>query len=276
MVNPIKRSTPVDQEAWPEYLRMQYPGATIVYNSGTFGDLEVCLPPTPNTEDSILMAHYLWDSSLLLSQLIAGSAQHNCDPRWSVQGLDVLELGSGTGLVGMICALAGAKKTVLTDYPSPEVLENLRRNVETNVISRQQASSSEESTKVSVQAHKWGNLHEDFAKSNTHNFTRILATGCLWLPEQHQNIATSMAHFLAKDERAEVWAVSGFFLGREKLARFFEIAKGQGLDVKELFEQNAVGNRRQWLVDRGLEDETKTLEQGWLLVIVLCQRKGES
>lgn len=48
----------------------------------------------------------------------------------------MLELGSGTGLVGMICALAGAARTVLTDYPSVEILGNIRENVEVNVFSR--------------------------------------------------------------------------------------------------------------------------------------------
>lgn len=255
---------------------MQYPGATIIYDSGPFGDVEIRLPPHPSEEGAALLAHYLWDSSLLLSQLITDSAQHKHDPRWSVQGLEVLELGSGTGLVGIMCALADAKRAVLTDYPSSEVFENIRRNIETNMVSRQQASSLKGLTKVSVQAHKWGDLHEDFAKSNAHKFTRVLATGCLWLPEQHKNIAASMAHFLAKSEKAEIWAVSGFFLGREKLARFFDIALGKGLDVKEVFEQNAVGARRGWMVNRGVEHEKDTLEQGWLLVIVLGQRQSEA
>ena len=55
----------------------------------------------------------------------------------------MLELGSGTGLVGMICALAGAQRTVLTDHPSVAIVEGLRWNVERNVISRWQVSSFE-------------------------------------------------------------------------------------------------------------------------------------
>lgn len=278
MAKPIeKRKTPADQEKWPDYLRMQYPGATIIYNSGDFAELEITLPPSPHhRKDSDLLAHYLWDSSLLLSQLIAGSNPRNIDPRWSVQDERVLELGSGTGLVGMVCALAGAERTVLTDYPSPEILENIRKNVEINLASRQRSSLLRLADSVSVEAHKWGELEETFAKSNAHEFTRVLATGCLWLPEQHENIARSMAHFLAKSEKAEVWAVSGFFLGRERLAGFFDIAWKKGLDVRDVFEQNAVGDRRAWTVDRGAEDGKETVEQGWLLVVVLCQSQGES
>lgn len=277
MAKPIEKSTPADQEDWPEYLRMQYPGATIIYDSGDFGDVQIKLPPHPNhREDSDLMAHYLWDSSLLLSQLIAGSKQQNNDPGWSVEGQHVLELGSGTGLVGIICALAGAESTVLTDYPSPEILENIRKNVETNVAFRQRTSLRRPADSVSVEAHKWGELEETFAKSNAHKFTRVLATGCLWLPEQHQNIARSMKYFLTGNEKAEVWAVSGFFLGRERLAEFFDISSREGLNVRDVFEQNAVGDRREWMADRGWEDGKDIMEQGWLLVVVLCQRGDQS
>lgn len=117
---------------------------------------------------------------------------------------------------------------------------------------------------VTTEAHKWREVEEDFAKSNAHKFTCVLATGCLWLPEQHENIARSMAHFLEKSEKAEVWVVSGFFLRRKKLAGFFDIARREGLDVREVFEQNAVGDRREWMVDRGVDDGKDTVEHGWL------------
>lgn len=128
---------------------------------------------------------------------------------------------------------------------------------------------------VSIEAHKWGDVDEGFAKLNAHKFTRVIASGCLWLSEQHGNIARSMAHFLAESEDAEVWVVSGFFLGREKLAGFFTIARREGLVVREVFEQSGVGARREWTVDRTVEDEKEIFEQGWLLVGVLCQGKGE-
>ena len=131
MAKPIEKSTPTNQETWPEYLRMQYPGATLIDDSGCFGELKVHLPSTPTSSaDLNLSAHYLWDSSLLLSQLNTGSAQQSHDLCWSVRSLHVLELGSGTGLVGIICALAGAEETVLTDYPSVEILEYIRTNVD--------------------------------------------------------------------------------------------------------------------------------------------------
>lgn len=188
----------------------------------------------------------------------------------------MLELGAGTGLVGITCAVAGAERTVLTDYPSLHILDNIRQNVETNVFSREQASSrlGRKNGVVSVEAHKWGDLDGVFAKGNAHGFTRVVATGCLWRDEQHGNIARSMRHFLKDSADAEVWVVSGFFLGREKLAGFFEVAGREGLVVREVFEQNGMGERREWSVERRGEEDKEIVEQGWLLVGVLCHGNG--
>ena len=61
----------------------------------------------------------------------------------------------------------------------------------------------------------------------------------------------------------------------EKLAGFLNIARREGLVVREVFEQNGVVDRREWIVDRTVGSEKEIFEQGWLLVSVLCQGKGE-
>ncbi|RCN29873.1 hypothetical protein ANCCAN_24363, partial [Ancylostoma caninum] len=43
-----------------------------------------------------------------------------------------LELGSGTGVVGLALGKLGAKRVILTDYPKEEILTLLRENVEKN------------------------------------------------------------------------------------------------------------------------------------------------
>nr|KAJ3418530.1 hypothetical protein HK105_008199 [Polyrhizophydium stewartii] len=52
-----------------------------------------------------------------------------------VTGQNVLELGSGTGLAGLVSARAGSRLTVLTDY-HPTVLNNAQLNVECNNVER--------------------------------------------------------------------------------------------------------------------------------------------
>lgn len=85
----------------------------------------------------------LWDSALVLA--------HNLEALVpSLEGKTILELGSGTGAVGLYCSRClGAKHVVLTDLP--ENLELLERNRIANGISE---------TLVSIAPLDW--MSEDF------------------------------------------------------------------------------------------------------------------
>lgn len=41
----------------------------------------------------------------------------------------MLELGAGGGLPSLVCAMTGASKVVVTDYPDADLIENLRYNI---------------------------------------------------------------------------------------------------------------------------------------------------
>ena len=45
----------------------------------------------------------------------------------------VLELGAGAALPSLVAAKSGARKVVVTDYPSPGIIEAIRKNVEHNL-----------------------------------------------------------------------------------------------------------------------------------------------
>lgn len=64
-------------------------------------------------------------------------------------GKSVLELGAGAGLPGIISTLQDADIVVLSDYESPKVIENLRRNVQDNIPSKLLP-------RVEVEGHIWG------------------------------------------------------------------------------------------------------------------------
>lgn len=46
-----------------------------------------------------------------------------------VGGKNILELGAGAGLPSLVCALKGASTVVVTDYPDPDLVENLEYNI---------------------------------------------------------------------------------------------------------------------------------------------------
>ncbi|CAE6972236.1 Vcpkmt, partial [Symbiodinium sp. CCMP2456] len=85
----------------------------------------------------------VWDGGLVLLEYLAHPAQ-----RTRLEGRRVLELGSGTGLVGLGCALLGAQEVLLTDLPDVTAL--LDFNV---ALNRARRSGLE---RVQVQAHEWG------------------------------------------------------------------------------------------------------------------------
>lgn len=81
----------------------------------------------------------LWPTSLVL-------ANYLCDNPALVRGKRVVELGSGSGAVGLVCAALGATLVVLTDMPEalPLISENAERNASVHTCA------------VSVSACAWG------------------------------------------------------------------------------------------------------------------------
>ncbi|KAK8257276.1 hypothetical protein IWZ00DRAFT_540107 [Phyllosticta capitalensis] len=185
--------------------------------------------------------------------------------KWRVKGHAVLELGAGVGLAGIMSVLAGAEEVVISDYPAPEILQNLRSNVERNVPSQLRP-------KVRVEGHTWGDMTSPFPAANAGKFSRILAADCLWMPHEHANLARSMRHFLSPDEDARVLVIAGFHTGRARMAAFFDVVGDEGLEVEEMFEMDAEGKRREWRSERdgGAEDHGE--RKKWL-VLARLKRK---
>lgn len=154
---------------------------------------------------------------------------------------------------------------VISDYPSPIVLDNIRRNASRNVSAHLQEQ-------YRIEGHEWGVLNNKFASSHQGYFSRILAADCFWMPDQHENLVKSMLHFLSSDETARIFAIAGFHTGRAKLAAFFIEAQLQGLDVEEIYEEDAEGVRRTWQEERDGGTEDHTERNKWLVISRLRRR----
>lgn len=72
-----------------------------------------------------LWGHYLWNAAPTLSNYL--EAHSAC-----VTGKDVLELGAASGLPSIVCDKLGARRVVSTDYPDPDLMQNLARNLAQN------------------------------------------------------------------------------------------------------------------------------------------------
>ena len=156
-------------------------------------------------------------------------------------------------------------QVVISDYPAPVVLENIRRNAAKN-------TPAELKDHYRVEGHEWGQLTTPFAASKAHHFTRILAADCYWMPDQHENLVSSMLHFLSLSPEARIYCVAGFHTGRAKLAAFFDEATSRGLEAEEMYEEDDTGVRREWMKERDGGAENHTERKKWLVVCRLRRK----
>jgi len=155
---------------------------------------------------------------------------------------------------------------MITDYPAPVVLDNIRRNAN-GAIPQSYAS------RYRIEGHEWGDLTSPFALSYEHSFTRIIAADCYWMLGQHENIVQSMLHFLAPG--GWIFVTSGFHTGRAKLANFFEVAIDAGLEVEEIYDEDVSGIRRSWETERDGGREDVIERKRWLVIARLRQQAAQ-
>lgn len=72
-----------------------------------------------------MQGHLLWNAGRTISDYLEGNASA------LLSGRNVLELGAGAGLPGIVSAINGASTVVVTDYPDPDLIENIAYNIET-------------------------------------------------------------------------------------------------------------------------------------------------
>ena len=74
--------------------------------------------------DTRAQGHLLWNAGRNVSEYLEENQ------KTLVEGKAILELGAGAGLPSLVCALNGAATVVTTDYPDPDLVENLKHNIQ--------------------------------------------------------------------------------------------------------------------------------------------------
>mmetsp|Transcript_106541 Transcript_106541/g.332269 ORF Transcript_106541/g.332269 Transcript_106541/m.332269 type:complete len:287 (+) Transcript_106541:80-940(+) len=170
--------------------------------------------------DRLVWGSVLWDAGLALAKFFAwNEAQPGGGPAASVRSQAVLELGAGTGVVGLTLCRLGAGRVTLTDC-EPELLELLRRNARANGLCTEG---------VDVREVNWAEPATFLPASL---FDVVVAADVLysrkdrWLVralEAHMGRHPGATAFVACPPRAD-----------SPLAGFFEMLLGLGLSVERL------------------------------------------
>lgn len=277
---------------FPDYTQNSHgiPGGSIIYTSPTHGPLTLRIPAHPDVEEGRrLFAHYLWNSAVVAADLIetASSDEANSQDPFNVSGKSVLELGAGTALPSLICALSNASRVVITDHPnSPSITTDaIVSNVQDNLFSK--GTPAKTAAKVDVRGYVWGEptfwspskYGHPLPDTETERFDRLLICDCLWMPSQHRNLVSSATQWLNGNAESSAIVIAGFHTGRSIVSSFFSAAAGEDTDgrgtsgalrIAEIYEIDVDGTRREWQSERA--EETKEQAKRWCVVGVLKRR----
>ncbi|CAK7240612.1 MAG: Protein N-terminal and lysine N-methyltransferase efm7 [Sporothrix thermara] len=209
---------------------------------------------------SVLEAHRLWNGSRVMADYLEEEQEQGRD---LVRGKTVLELGAGAALPGIVCGLVlGARKVVVTDYPDPDLVATMRRNIEeaeaglasTAGSAALQAAYAGPGTVV-ADGYVWGGdpvpllqhlagPSEAAAGSNedgsaVQKYDVVLLADLLFRHAEHSKLAYSVAQTLKKTpaSRSYVFFTSYRPWLRHKDLAFFGDACAAGLVVEHLLEK---------------------------------------
>ncbi|KIK63747.1 hypothetical protein GYMLUDRAFT_222048 [Collybiopsis luxurians FD-317 M1] len=179
-----------------------------------------------------LWGHHLWNSALSVASYLEKHSHF-------YQNKNVLELGAGGALPSLVAAASGARKVVITDYPDPDLIQNIEYNVKVNV-------AETEKEQVAVQGYIWGHSVEPLlallnappsSASEENKFDLIILSDLIFNHSQHDSLLKTCNLALRTSSSAVgvkpcVWVF--YTHHRPHLAHrdmeFFVKAKAQGWD----------------------------------------------
>ncbi|XP_024858292.1 protein-lysine methyltransferase METTL21C isoform X2 [Kryptolebias marmoratus] len=132
----------------------------------------------------------LWPAALALSSFLETNSQ-----TFGLQGKEVLELGSGTGLVAIVASLLGAS-VMATDLP--EVLSNLQANVMRNTRGRCRHTPR-------IAALSWSHNLEHTFRSSACRYDYVLAADVVYQHDFLDELLATMKHF-CRPGTTLIWA----------------------------------------------------------------------
>ncbi|XP_033100653.1 methyltransferase-like protein 23 isoform X2 [Anneissia japonica] len=129
---------------------------------------------------------YIWPSAVVLAQYIVFKSEF-------IERKQILELGAGTSLPGIVAAKLGGDVVLSDSSLLPQCLENCRRSCRENYIEDQ----------VSVVGITWGQYSP--ALINIPQVDIVLASDCFYDEKDFQDIVVTIAFILNRNQNAKCW-----------------------------------------------------------------------
>lgn len=216
-----------------------------------------------------------------------------------VKDRTVLELGAGAGLPSIVAATLGARRVVLTDYPDPDLVETMWRNVRgceliprstkapqmngangangvketTNGV--EEGEDEDEGLNIVVDGYVWGadptkllaHLEGTYQENEVpaqKGFDVLILADLLFRHSEHGNMLKTIEQTLKRTRDSQALVVFTSYrpwLQHKDLA-FFDLARERGFVVEKVLEKKM--DRPLFEEDPGDEEVLKTVT-GWVL-----------
>ncbi|KAH7330316.1 hypothetical protein BKA65DRAFT_56871 [Rhexocercosporidium sp. MPI-PUGE-AT-0058] len=225
--------------------------------------------PTPTTESHTLLSgrtltvrlvghnplwgHHLWNAGRLISTYLEKNPSLITDKT-------VLELGAGAGLPSLVCAVLGARKVVVTDYPDADLVGNLWMNVDAFYGGK---GEEREERALVAEGYCWGAdakpLLAHLPESEKKGFDVLILADLLFNHSEHGKLVATIENTLLKSEDAK--ALVFFTPYRpwlyEKDMAFFDLVRERGFVVEKVLEEKM--EKVMFVEDRGDEELRRTV-----------------
>ena len=174
-----------------------------------------------------LWGHHLWNAGRIISHYLEKQPA-------LIQNKTVLELGAGAGLPSLVCSILGAKQVVVSDYPDPDLVQNLWKNIDAI------KQDSKIDGNVVAEGYCWG---ADTTALSSHitepGFDILILADLLFNHSEHEKLVSTIELTLKKgpESKALVFFTPYRPWLYDKDMAFFETCKERGFVVDKVLEE---------------------------------------
>ncbi|CAG2103665.1 unnamed protein product [Medioppia subpectinata] len=136
-----------------------------------------------NEKYSTSYGYHVWPSAPVLAQFVAHFREEFKDK-------NIVELGAGTGMVGIVAAKVGAQVVLTDSHQYPECLRLCRQNVDINGV---------KDNIVAIESLDWGQLDEHVLQMPA--FDYILSSDCFYDQKDFEDILSSVSFLIDKHHK---------------------------------------------------------------------------
>ncbi|BFZ58085.1 Protein N-terminal and lysine N-methyltransferase efm7 [Savitreella phatthalungensis] len=185
---------------------------------------------------SPLWGHLLWSAGKILANYLDSHQELYRDK-------NVLELGAAGALPSLICAYNGAKTIVATDYPDPDLIQNIDHNLN---HSGEPSGLTLDRSKAHACGYIWGrDVQELLSLAHGDKYDLLILSDLVFNHQAHRDLLKTCRNTLA--DRADAQALVFFTHHRPHLAHkdmaFFDLARDEfDFTVEHIIEDKADAN----------------------------------